>query len=90
MEKPTEQVMKGWRSHVITLPESRRSLQLVFSLTSALVPRHPRLAQSEWEVVSMWRLSEVAGIFKVKDTYQQRIRNMENEIVKEGEEMSRW
>lgn len=33
--------------------------------------------------------SEVAGIFKVEDTYQQRIRNMENEIVKEGEEMSR-
>lgn len=31
--------------------------------------------------------SEVAGIFKVKDTYQQRIGNMENEIVKE--EMSR-
>lgn len=34
-------------------------------------------------------LSEVTGIFEVKDTYQQRIRNMENEIVKEGEEMSR-
>lgn len=33
--------------------------------------------------------SEVAGIFKVKDTYQQRIRNMENEIVKEGEELRR-
>lgn len=56
MEKDAEQVMKGWKSHVITLPKSRRSLQLVFSLTSALVLRHTRLAQSEWEVFSMWRL----------------------------------
>lgn len=70
MEKAPEQVMKGRKSHVIALPEFRRSLQLVFSLTSVLVLRHPRLAQSEWEVVSIWRHvpSEIAATFKVKDT----------------------
>lgn len=54
MGKAPEQVMKGRKSHVIALPVPHRSLQLVFSLTSALVLRHTRLAQSEWEVVSMW------------------------------------
>lgn len=33
--------------------------------------------------------SEAAATFKVKDTYRHRIRNMENEIVKEGEEICR-